>query len=410
MSTMYTIAFPTSTFLPGLGGVEIGLHNIVSRLKKMGYRPIVIIPISNYLKLRKEKQKFPYEIIPFPPKIWWIIQNYPSVGLKITGLFFFILQKIYKFDFWHCTVGYPIGVAMIKCSKLLGTKPYLIRCAGEDIQIMPEINYGMRLNKKIDDEVKANFPDANLLVGITQSVIDEYLQLGVSMERIKHVPNGVEVDRFKKIINRKTVLEKYGIGNDEFVFLTVGRNHIKKNFKLIIDALKILKSNTPIKCKVLFVGNSVKELHHYASDCSVIDFVIFSEPEFNIDYDKFQLPADELIDTYLSADAFICPSYIETFGIVIVEAMAAGLPVITTNAAGCRDLVRNGDDGIMVDKKDPAELATAMIKLINDQELRNEYKMKSKKRAEDFDWDHVVDMYSSIYREEINKYVDNQVS
>jgi glycosyltransferase involved in cell wall biosynthesis len=407
---MNTIAFPTSTFLPGLGGVEVGLHNIASRVRKKGYRTIVIIPFSNYLELKPELHNFTYEIIPFPPKTWWLVQNYPSIGFKFIELFFSRLQKKYKFDFWHCTVGYPLGVGLIKFSRKYGELPYLIRCAGEDIQLMPEINYGMRTNKHVDNLVRKYFPEANLLVGITNSVIEEYRALGVSEEKIRYVPNGVEIKRFKKNVDKKIVRKKFNINDNEFLFLTVGRNHTKKNFKLIIDALKIIKNDGLIKCKVLFVGKNVSELKYYASECLVDEYVVFSEQAFDIEIDQFKLPAEELIDIYLSADTFICPSLIETFGIVIVEAMAAGLPVITTNAAGCRDLVRNGNDGVMVDKNSPSELASAMKMFIGNQDIKDEYSTKSQERVQEFNWDLIVDNYSNIYIEEINKYASNNIS
>tara|TARA_R110002072_G_scaffold303018_1_gene491358 strand:+ start:4161 stop:5387 length:1227 start_codon:yes stop_codon:yes gene_type:complete len=407
---MPTIAFPTSTFLPGLGGVEVGLHNIASRIKEKGYRAIVIIPFSNYLELKPELHNFTYEIIPFPPKTWWLVQNYPGIGLKFIELFFSILQKIYKFDFWHCTVGYPLGVSLIKYSKKNGELPYLIRCAGEDIQLMPEINYGMRTNKDVDNLVRKYFPDAKLLIGITNSVIEEYRALGVSEEKIKYVPNGVEIKRFKKNVDAKAVREKFNIKNNDFLFLTVGRNHTKKNFKLIINALKILKENKKINCKVLFVGKNVNELKSYATECLVEEYVVFSEQALNIEKDQFKLPAEDLINIYLSADVFICPSLIETFGIVIVEAMAAGLPIITTDAAGCRDLIRNGNDGVMVDKNSPSELADAMKMFLENQVLKDEYSKKSRERVQEFNWDLIVDSYSNIYKEEINKYGRNNLS
>ena len=275
---------------------------------------------------------------------------------------------------------------------------------------MPEINYGMRTNKDVDNLVRKYFPDAKLLIGITNSVIEEYRALGVSEEKIKYVPNGVEIKRFKKNVDAKAVREKFNIKNNDFLFLTVGRNHTKKNFKLIINALKILKENKKINCKVLFVGKNVNELKSYATECLVEEYVVFSEQALNIEKDQFKLPAEDLINIYLSADVFICPSLIETFGIVIVEAMAAGLPIITTDAAGCRDLIRNGNDGVMVDKNSPSELADAMKMFLENQVLKDEYSKKSRERVQEFNWDLIVDSYSNIYKEEINKYGRNNLS
>lgn len=63
-----TIAFPISSFLPNLGGMEVGLHNIALRVKQRGYRSIVIAPYPHVRALKKQNWILPYEVIPFPPK------------------------------------------------------------------------------------------------------------------------------------------------------------------------------------------------------------------------------------------------------------------------------------------------------------------------------------------------------
>ena len=143
------IGLPTSTFLPSLGGVEVGLHNIAIRLLKKGHNPIIIAPYSQ-ARILKEKWNLPYKVISFPPKVFTIINRWPNIGFFILDIFFLWFKKRNKIDVWHVTVGYPTGVAFAHFSQRSNKEPYLIRCAGEDIQLMPEINYGFRLNKKID--------------------------------------------------------------------------------------------------------------------------------------------------------------------------------------------------------------------------------------------------------------------
>ena len=77
-----------------------------------------------------------------------------------------------------------------------------------------------------------------------------------------------------------------------------------------------------------------------------------------------RLPATALVALYQAADVFVFPSLIETFGIVIVEAMAAGLPIIVSDAPGCRDVVRHGEDGMMVPARDADALAMSILFLL----------------------------------------------
>jgi glycosyltransferase involved in cell wall biosynthesis len=93
----------------------------------------------------------------------------------------------------------------------------------------------------------------------------------------------------------------------------------------------------------------------------------------------------------------VLPSITETFGIVLVEAMAAGLPVITTDAPGCRDIIRKGKDGVMIPAQNPGALAGAMVRLTEDRDLLTNLSRKSLSRAEDFGWDSVVNRYEALY-------------
>ena len=116
-------------------------------------------------------------------------------------------------------------------------------------------------------------------------------------------------------------------------------------------------------------------------------------------------PSDKLIGLYKSADAFVFPSHVESFGIAIIEAMAASLPVITTDGPGCRDVVGQGKYGIMVPVKDHERLAAAMNKLLSHKGLREKYTNISKKRALMFAWRSIVDQYLETYRTLIRRKV-----
>ena len=98
------------------------------------------------------KIKLPYKVIAYPPKIFSLFFKYPFLGQKILELFYNYIQKKYKFDFWHATFIYPIGISIINFCNVNKIN-YLIRGVGEDIQIKKEINYGMRLNTKINNQI-----------------------------------------------------------------------------------------------------------------------------------------------------------------------------------------------------------------------------------------------------------------
>ena len=154
------------------------------------------------------------------------------------------------------------------------------------------------------------------------------------------------------------------------------------------------------------VGKGCQDLQSYADDLNISDHVILINQisnETSETKDKLNLPAKSLIDIYKAADLFAFPSLTETFGIAIVEAMAAGLPVIVGDSDGCRDIVQNGKWGMMCDPNNASDLATKIQNMINDPKLRDTYQEKSRRRAQNFNWDSVVQQYISIYEGSYSK-------
>jgi len=400
MSRALTIALPISSFFPNLGGMEVGLHNIASRLVKRGHRPVVIAPALHVLRLKKEGWSLPYEVFPLPPKLLSNLHRFPLLGFAAFNLFFAWIQRRFKFDVWHITMGYPLGVAMVHFAKHRSDVHYLIRCAGDDIQVVSEIGYGMRLNPVIDKLVRDYLPQSQMLIAISESVKCEYLELGVAEEVIRYVPNGVALERFVLTVDREQVRALFSLKQKSFVFLSVGRNHPKKNYSMLIKAAGLLQSMTNKSFEVVLVGSGVEALEQDKKLFGNPPVQLISEIGDTKLLNKIpEIPGKNLVDLYLAADVFVFPSLVETFGIVIIEAMAAGLPVIVGDSPGCRDIIRNGMDGIMVDPLNPIAIAEKMLLLMSNVARREDYAKRARTRAESFSWETVVDDYCSLYHE-----------
>lgn len=397
MKRPLTIALPTSTFLPGLGGVEVGLHNIALRLQKRGHRPVVIAQMPHVAALRKS-WSLPYEVIAFPPKAFGLLRRAPMLGFAFLDVWFEWAHRKYNFDVWHCTMGWPTGVALVHYARRWRAVPHLVRCAGEDIQRQPEINYGARLDPAVDALVRRWLPQADKLVAITPSVLKEYQALGVDEDRIVEIPNGVDLDRLASSSDRSATRRAHGIADGDYVFLAVGRNHPKKNYHLLLQAGALMKAAGAANFRIVIAGLGTSNLRQEADRLGIAAETVLIEQIGGHEAGRpLLLPADSLVQLYQAADAFAFPSLMETFGIVLVEAMAAGLPIITTDAPGCRDIIRNGLDGLMVSPSDPAQLAAAMTKVQSDSGLSRDMAARARARADTFSWDNVVAQYETIY-------------
>ena len=105
------------------------------------------------------------------------------------------------------------------------------------------------------------------------------------------------------------------------------------------------------------------------------------------------------MDYYRAADIFVLPSLIETLGIVILEAMAAGLAVVATDVPGCRDVVRDGRNGLLVPPRDSKALAGAVKKLVDDSALRKKLTTSAAESSCERSWGKVAESYADLFAE-----------
>lgn len=384
---------PTSCFFPGIGGAQIGFHNLAKKFKELGHNPIMLIPYNSYKFIIKNKWKFNYSLLPLPPKIFGIYKRNSFLGLLYFRFYFLFIKLFKKIDVCHINLAYPLG-SMI--SSVLNKKFFIsIMCAGEDIQIVKNINYGVRINPHIDKIIKKNITKVDKVIALNKGILGTYKQLGIKKNKIEIIPYGVETKYFKKkkIVNKKIIN-----------FLVVGRNHPKKNYKIIIESAKILISKNIKNFRIIFIGKDVKklgkivEISNLKSNVRLIE-QIGANPKKK-DIHKF--PSEELLEHYSKADIFLFPSIIELCPVSILEATAAGLPIITSNTPGCRDIVLKNQNAFLVNFKNQKEIVTCMKKLINNFNLRKNMSLQSFNYSKNYDISLVAKKYEKLFLNKIN--------
>jgi phosphatidylinositol alpha-mannosyltransferase len=115
------------------------------------------------------------------------------------------------------------------------------------------------------------------------------------------------------------------------------------------------------------------------------------------------VPAAELPRYYASCDVFCSPATgDESFGIVLLEAMASGKPIVATSIDGFREVVTHGREALLVERKSQRQLAYALQTLINNPALRAEMGQAGLQKARQYDWDRVIDQVADVYRQAID--------
>lgn len=394
------IAHLIPQFYPHAGGAEICIHNVCETLIKENHIAVVVTSTAP----PSEKPDISYKIEYLWEKTGGLFRNFPHIiGKAYLNYILSKLQKKYKFDLWQVTNGYPLGVYAVDFFNK-NKIPCVLRCCGDDIQKFPDINYGMRLNPGIDRLVTAQYPRYDGFVALTPSVKEEYLKIGIREDRIRIIPNGVEIAKFAdfKEEKKKAIREKYGITQGKNFILTVGRYHPKKGYDLIPKIAGELRGKG-LDFVWLIVGKNSSEIRKKYSECDSLGIIVVEKLAKSAG-NVFSLPSKYLIELYCSADIFAFPTLIETFGMVLVEAMAAGLPIVTTEAEGVRDVVENEITGLKTKPGDASAFAEALIRVIKNRELSEKLKLNCLKKVSDYDWSIVSGQYAEFYEELIKKF------
>ena len=188
------------------------------------------------------------------------------------------------------------------------------------------------------------------------------------------------------------IRQKYTLP-DRFI-LFVGVIEPRKNIVRLIKAYNQIKGK--IQQKLIIVG---KKGWLYEDVFKTVDRLSLNQDVNFLGY----VPKEDLAFLYTACDLFIYPSLYEGFGLPPLEAMACGAPVISSNTSSLPEVV--GDAGILVTPTSTEELSAAMYKVLTDENLRNEMKLKGLERAKLFSWkktaQETIKIYEEIYKEKI---------
>ncbi|MFA4944022.1 MAG: glycosyltransferase [Lentisphaeria bacterium] len=213
---------------------------------------------------------------------------------------------------------------------------------------------------------------------------DYYRQLlaehGLAAERLLVMPRGVDLQVFNPAHRDPGFWRRHGVG-DGFLFLYVGRMSAEKNLEPLLAAFQELRRQTrqPVQLALVGDGPLLPELRK-RGQAEGIHFTGV-------------LHGEALSAAYASADAFVFPSTTDTFGNVVLEAQASGLPAIVADRGGPPEIVRAHQSGLVVDIARPGELAAAMRRLCEDRTLYADLAVRALANARDSSWEEILEQF-----------------
>ena len=277
------------------------------------------------------------------------------------------------YDLAHAFFGFPTGWL---CYRNADKLPYIISLRGSDV---PGRNARLQLDYKILAPVfRAIWKKASALVACSDGLKERAL-LFMPSAPIDVIPNGVELDRFSPI----ETSEK----SDVLRLLTVGRLSVTKRIEMLIDAVEILhRTACKVRLTVVGGGKMEQQLRKIIKENELSDVIKITG----------RMDSKKMPEVYRRNDIFISASMQEGMSNAMLEAMASGLPIVTTRCEGLAELIDG--NGIIVKHDNIEDIAKAIKHLADDPELYKRMSTAARNQAEKFDWANVALSYIEQYR------------
>lgn len=371
------IALFTETFLPKVDGIVTRLRHTVEHLQRNGDRVLVICPDGGITEYKGAKI---YGISGFP------LPMYPELTLALPRPAIGEVLEKFNPDIIHVVNPAVLGLAGIVHSKIHNI-PLVASYHTHLPQYLQHYGLGM-LEGLLWELLKAGHNQAALNLCTSTAMVEELTARGI--ERVDLWQRGVDTELFDPSLASDRMREKLSQNNSEApLLLYVGRLSAEKE----IERIKPILEGIP-EARLALVGDGphreALEKHFQGTNTYFVGY----------------LTGTDLASAFASADAFVFPSRTETLGLVLLEAMAAGCPVVAARSGGIPDIVTDGVNGYLFEpKSDDAGAIAATMRLLEEKEEREVIRQNARQEAERWGWSAATRQLQTYYE----KVVDSQV-
>ena len=362
-----------SYYPPHIGGIEKFVKEVSDRLAKKGHHVEVF---TSDVGLKKERDISTVNLNIHRLKSWEFAHS------AIIPSLFFKLLKISKDSVIHVHVAQIMIPEIVYLVSKIKSIPYIAYIHG-DAEPSGKMGFLLPFYKKVFLQRVLN--SALKIVVPTEDYIDLISKkYAISKTKIYVVPPGIDLKNFKRLSLKL---------HNPIRLLFVGRLAKQKNIPLLIKSFKKIIDNNDFNIELHIVGEG--------EDKNKINQLIKTLKLENKVVLHGRLPEKRLYEIYSNSDIFILSSIYESFGIVLIEAMASGLPIVASNILAVRNVVENNKTGLLV-KLTPEDFAKAIEKLLNNSQLREKLIKNGLEEVKKYNWDKTVSKFEWIYKEVIH--------
>ncbi|MCA1993166.1 MAG: glycosyltransferase family 1 protein [Coleofasciculus sp. S288] len=363
------IALFTETFLPKVDGIVTRLRHTVEHLQRSGNQVLVVAPDGGLTEYKGAKiYGVPGFPLPLYPELKLALPR-PSIGMAL---------EEFQPDLVHVVNPAVLGLAGVYYAKMMQ-----IPLVGSYHTHLPQYlqHYGLAMLEGVLWElIKATHNQAQLNLCTSTAMVEELRAHGI--ERLDLWQRGVDTETFHPSLASQEMRSHLSQGHPENpLLLYVGRLGAEKEIERIKPLLEAIPN-----ARLALVGDGPNR--------SALEKHFAGTPTHFVGY----LKGKELGSAYASADAFIFPSRTETLGLVLLEAMAAGCPVVAARSGGIPDIVTDGVNGYLFEPTDEEGALAATQRLLEQQDERETLRQNARAEAERWSWAAATRQLQNYYR------------
>lgn len=372
------ILIVTPYYHPKIGGLENYVYHLVQSLLKDCQFQIVVVT-ANHEKSTNEENIIDdrYKVYRLP--IQFKISNTPVSFHWYKQMEEIIAKEKPDIINAHAPVPFIADITSLAARD----KPFILTYhAGSMLKGKMPVDLLIKLYE--NTALKKLFNRSHKIICYSKEFIANYL--APYKNKVTYIPPGVDKHLYSPNNHQEISRNILYVGKLE-------KSAQWKGVRYLLEAIQILKSDFPdIKLSLVGEGDAISEYQNYAKKLYISENVIFTGP----------LQGEQLAQQYRNSYALVLPSIssAESFGIVLIEAMASGLPVIGSNRGGIPGVIDDNVNGILVTPRNPQSIADAIKKLLNDPEYARKLGRQGRMKVmKEFVWDNNAEKFKKIVYE-----------
>ena len=382
------ILLGTATFYPEANGVSVFVQQLALGLKARKHDVCIIAPSMTTRDERRDYKGIPvfgFRSLRFPINKQFRFCVSPALHLILE-------REVRRFrpDVVHVQDPFTINLSLTRIAKKMGLP--IVATHHTDISMYEEY-YRKLIPKALRGRVRDwewmflcwYFSLMSAVTTPTAAAGEPLKEYGLR-QRVRVISNGIDVRRFASVDSGARIRRRYGIPGKPLL-LSVGRMDPEKRVNVILRGLALARKTTDVHLLVVGKGKEEKRLKRLTKKLRLEDHVTFTG----------FIPNAELPELYAACDCFIVAGVSETQGIVTMEAMAAGLPVIAADALALPELVHDRKNGYLFPPDDEEAVAACIRAVFSGDARRKKMGQESLRIIRSHDIDHTVDAFEALY-------------